>query len=168
MASQNIARMRGHREPTFTEWHVVLTAIVGDEPKLVQQTLEYFLRTSESGKAYLEGAQRLRPTLKIGRGFKLDEIIGTYDAMTLVGKLIVEPRCGTDPTFFVWKDIWKDPTVGASELYDYAIEITQVLEARSENEAEKTRLRQVRTALENELRLEQQNEWRLEAARKLT
>lgn len=154
MASRNVVQKRGEREPTFAEWHAVLTSIVGDEPKVVQQTIEYFLRTSKSGRAYLEGAQRLRPNLKIGKNLELDEVIATYDAMDLVSKLVAEPRCGTDPEFSVWKDIWKDPSVGASELYGMAIEISQVLEERSRNEAEKARLQQIRTVLENELHLE--------------
>ncbi len=69
-------------------------------------------------------------------------------------QLIEEPRCGTDPTFWVWKDIWKDSNLGVSEYYHYAIEIARTLERRSKDKAEKARLRQVRAALHNELSLE--------------
>lgn len=167
MAEEVVGRRHGDAGPTLEEWHAALTEIVGEEPRVVQRIMEYFLRASENGRAYLDGAQRLRPTLKIGKKLDLEEVIATYDAMTLLSKLIAEPRCGTDPQYFVWKDIWKDSTVGASQLYGMAIEISRVLEGRSENEAEKARLGQIRAALENEWNLEKYHDWRLEAARKL-
>lgn len=142
------------REPTFEEWHAALTEIVGEKPRVVQRIMEFFLRASGSGRAYLEGAKRLRPSLEIAVDLDLDEVLSTYDTMTLLGKLIAEPRFGTDPTFFVWKDIWQSSCVGPSDYYALAIEMSYVLEARSENEAEKARLQQVRAALENEYTLE--------------
>lgn len=98
--SQKLIPKRGDREPTFAEWHAVLTSIVGEAPKVVQETIKYFLRTSESGRAYLEGAQRLRPALQIGKNLELDEVIATYDAKDAGSKLVAEPRCGTDPELF--------------------------------------------------------------------
>ncbi len=167
MARRTVSREGLDREPTLKEWHEILTEVIDPTENLVQRTMEYFLRRSESGKAYLEGAKRLRPNLETGLGMDLDDVISTYDTMTLLAKLIAEPRCGTDPEFYVWKDVWKSSSVGAAEYYTIAIEIAQVLEARSENEEEKARLKQVRTALENEFRLEQYNDWRSEAVRKM-
>jgi hypothetical protein len=167
MARRTVSRKGTDREPTFEEWHEILVEVLDPTGSLVQTTMEYFLRRSESGKAYLEGAKRLRPNLEIGVGMDLDDVVSTYDAMTLLAKLIAEPRYGTDPEFYVWKDIWKESSVGASEYYTLAAEIAAVLESRSENEQEKTRLAQVRTALENEFRFEKYNDWRLEAVRKM-
>lgn len=154
MPRRTVSRKGIDREPTLKEWHEVLLEIIDPTESVVQRTIGYFLRTSKSGKAYLEGAKRLRPNLEIGVGLDLDDVVSTYDTMTLLGKLIAEPRCGTDPTFLVWKDIWKSASVGPSDYYPLAIEMSQVLEARSENEAEKARLQQVRAALENEFSLE--------------
>lgn len=154
MAKRELSLKPGEREPTFEEWHEVLTEIVDPTENLLQQTIEFFLRTTASGKAYLGGAKRLRPDLEIGPAMDLDEVLATYDAMTLLGKLIAEPRCGTDPTFKVWKDIWQGSEVGPSSYYTLAIEISRVLETRSKNEAEKMRLQVVRAALEDEFSME--------------
>ncbi len=150
MKKKVAASKRNEREPTLKEWHAILTWIVGDNDQ-VQGAMEFFLRTSPSGSAYLEGAKRLRPTLEIGRGLDLAEVIATHDAATLLGNLIAEKRCGSDPHFYIWKDVWKDSTVGASEQYELAIEIARGMEARASNHAEVARLREVRTAIENEL-----------------
>lgn len=154
MARRTVSRKGMDREPTLKEWHQILTEVIDPTENLVQRTMEYFLRRSETGKAYLDGAKLLRPNLDIGVDMDLDDVVSTYDTMTLLDKLIAEPRFGTDPTFFVWKDIWKDSNLGPSEYYVLAIEIAQVLETRSENEAERARLKQVREALENEYSLE--------------
>lgn len=156
MAKRRVARKTGDCELTLTEWHEVLSEIVDlTEESAVQRTMVHFLRTSKSGKACLEGAKRLRPDLEIGAGLDLEEVLAAYDTMKLLAQLIAEPRCGTDPTFYVWKDIWKSSWIGPSDYYPLAIEMSHVLEARSETEAEKVRLQQVRAALENEFSLEQ-------------
>ncbi len=167
MAQDGSVRAHDEPEPTLEKWHAALSSIVGEEPPVVQEIVEFSLRVSKSGTAYLEGAKRLRPNLEIGPDIDLDEIVATYDAATLLSQLIAEPRCGTDPHFYIWKDIWKCSFVGASDLYGLAIEISRTLEARARTEAETARIQQVRAAIENELHLEKYHDWRLETAREL-
>ncbi len=155
------------RDLTMEEWHALLIHAAG-ENETIRGAVEFFLRTSLSGNAYLEAAKRLRPALQIDGELQLDEVIATHEAAALIGRLIAEPRCGADPEFFIWKDIWQDSTVGDSHLYAIAIEISRSRESRTSSPEELARIRAVRAAIENELRLEAYFCWRQEVTRRRT
>ncbi len=104
---------------------------------------------SPSGRAYLDYATRYRPDL--GK-YPLDflHLVEAYEARELLERLLAEPRCGTDPKFFIWKEIWNDASRGPSYRYTEMIKLAQAMDAHMPNDEARERLRLVRQSVERE------------------
>lgn len=137
------------QEPTFAEWQVLLDHTTDEELGL-QLTIQHLMFSTESGRAYLEFVTRYRPDLE---KYPLDfmQLVATYEALGWLDQLIAEPRLGTDPSFFIWKDIWNDSDAGLADGYKDLIGISKNMEDRAPSEEVRSRLRFVREAIEREL-----------------
>lgn len=119
------------------------------------------LRSTDFGRAFLQYAKKIRPSQPIdGDDFDLDELLFTYDGEALLDQLLLNPECGTNPSFYIWQRYWTSPT-GDDQLYGIMVEIAQVRERRRGIGREaRERLRIVRKCIEREWELERYAEWR--------
>ncbi len=141
------------REPTMKEWQLLLDYAAEAEPEIALP-IQLLLLNLESGRAYLEYVTRYRPEL---REDPLDfiQLYTTYETLELLNRLLMEPRFGTDPDFFLWKDVWNKPNGDMSDEYQDLIVIAQGMEDQAPTEGERLRLKTIREALEREFRGEE-------------
>lgn len=153
------------QEPTTEDWRRLVQHFGSGGDRQLRLTVELLLRATPSGQVFLAAIREMRPKLRLGRNLDFEEIVDTYEAKDLLDRLITEPRCGADPEFRIWKDIWHDSTVGPSLLYPLVAELADARESRCADEDQKRRLREVRAMVLQEFELERYAEWRTQQTR---
>lgn len=137
------------REPTIEEWHQLIESNSEHEPE-IQRTIQILMQNSATGRAYLEYVTQYRPELRDDEELAFIQLVTTYEALELLKQLLAEPRSGTDPDFFLWKDVWGKPADETVYDYEDIIVVAQAMENDSTDEIERARIRAVRESVERE------------------
>lgn len=142
-------------EPTIEEWHHLLDVVLGNWSSEVEQTVDYLLRTTPSGSAYLDQVKKVRPNLEISKNVSLVAITDTYEATLVVDRLLANSRYGIDRDLYI-RDFALTGTwfCDRQDAYRVVIELLRVREKRAKTGAERSRLKAVRAAVERELTCE--------------
>ena len=143
-----------HEELTIEDWQRLVDANAEKDAD-VQRTIQILMLNCASGRTYFDYVTRYRPELREEEHLDFFELITMYEAIELLNRLLAEPRCGTDPDYFLWKDVWDKPDVDPSYEYEDLVFVAHAMENQASVEAERTRVRVVREAVERELRGEE-------------
>jgi hypothetical protein len=141
------------QEPTIENWYTLINMV--SQYDELQIGVQFLLLGSVSGRAFMDYVTEYRPEIGNGPIFDFLDLAIFYETRKLLERLIAEPRLGTDPDFFLWKDIWKDPDRGVSYHYQNLIEVAQAMEEETTNAEDRARLRLVREGVERELQGEE-------------
>jgi hypothetical protein len=142
-------------EPTTEDWHELLDFTLGNSSAEVSQTVSHLLRTTPSGRAYLDRVKGLRPHLNTDSDLSIVEITDTYEGALVVDRLLANSLYGVQRDLYI-----RDFALTGSwycdrpEAYLVVIDLLRVREKRSKTKKERDRLKEVRAAVERELTCE--------------
>ncbi len=139
-------------EPTIEEWHELLDVVMANISCEVERTVGYLMRTTPSGKAYLDKVKAAHPDLEIGNDLSLIEITDTYEATFVVDRLLANSRYGIQRDLYIHEfALTKGWVCEPQNMYLVVLDLLRVKEKRAKAKDERKRIQEVRAAVEREL-----------------